>query len=264
MWIHQTPAELRIAAPAKLNLFLEILGKRPDGYHEIETVMAPISCYDWLAFRPGNDGNLTLTVRGGADDVPTDDRNLVIRALQCVREWAESKLGKTGLGARVWLDKRIPSAAGLGGASSDAAASIIAANRIWNLELSSAELISIAARLGSDIPFFLQSGWAICTGRGDRVSPIDPLCQLHWVIARPPVGLSTAEVYAACFEPNNPKKGNEIRESLENGRNVKIGKLLFNRLQGPAAALEPWISVLERTFEGTSCLGHQMTGSGSC
>ena len=263
MWTHQTSAVFRIAAPAKLNLFLEILGKRSDGYHEIETVMAPISWYDGLAFAADQTGRLTLSVRGGGGNTPADERNLVVRALQLVQEWANNHLGRSALGARIWLDKRIPAAAGLGGASSDAAASIIAANQIWQLGLSHNELVSIAAQIGSDVPFFLQNRWAKCSGRGEKVSPIAMNGRLHWVIAHPPVGLPTARVYASCSVPNNPKNSNQIRESLRNGRNVKIGKLLFNRLQGSAMTLEPWVSLLERAFAETSSLGHQMTGSGS-
>ena len=169
--------ELVIQAPAKLNLFFEVLAKRTDGYHEIESLMCPIDLYDTLHFQEDPSGQLELTCRRvfgaggpggrGLHEMPEGPENLVFRAVELVRR-------RTGIrrGAKLWLVKRIPAAAGLGGGSSDAAAALVAANEGWRLGRSRHELAQWAAELGSDVPFFLAGGPAICRGRGERVEPV--------------------------------------------------------------------------------------------
>ncbi len=145
-----------------MNLSLCLQGRRDDGYHELETVMLALRFYDELQLEAAEDGVLELTV-SGADDVPTDERNLVIRAERLRTATGCSRGGK------VRLTKRIPSQAGLGGGSSDAAAALVAGNRLWALGLSADQLSTIAATLGSDVPFFLAPRAAVCTGRGEQV-----------------------------------------------------------------------------------------------
>ncbi len=200
MQIHRDAVEVVIQTPAKLNLFFEVLGKRSDGYHEIETLMCPISWYDTLCFRETSSEDLELECQrgsavGGSDgfeEVPRDGRNLVLRAVDLVRRQTGTKQG-----ARLRLIKRIPTAAGLGGGSSDAAAALVAANLGWKLGLSVPELACMAAELGSDVPFFLHRGPAVCRGRGERIEPAPGLGLMNFVVVRPPEGLATAAVYGS-------------------------------------------------------------------
>ena len=160
MQIHRDAVEIVIQTPAKLNLFFEVLGKRSDGYHEIETLMCPIAWYDTLCFARNVERRLGIGVPWGSaadaggsgfEEVPRDGKNLVLRAMDLVRRRTGTKQG-----ARLRLIKRIPTAAGLGGGSSDAAAALVAANLGWKLGLSLPELAAMAAELGSDVPFFLH------------------------------------------------------------------------------------------------------------
>ena len=159
MQVHRDTVEIVIQTPAKLNLFFEVLGKRADGYHEIETLMCPISLCDTLHFRGTSSDDLDLQCswgmasQGGSgfEGVPRDGKNLVWRAVDLIRRRTGTRQG-----AKLRLIKRIPTAAGLGGGSSDAAAALVAANLGWKLDLPRAELAAMAAELGSDVPFFLH------------------------------------------------------------------------------------------------------------
>jgi 4-diphosphocytidyl-2-C-methyl-D-erythritol kinase len=268
MHIHRTAVDLVIQAPAKLNLFFEVLAKRNDGFHEIETLMCPIDLYDTLHFQETSNGQLELKCRrvfgaGGPDDrglhdVSEGPDNLVMRAVELVRR-------RTGVrrGAAMYLVKRIPAAAGLGGGSSDAAAALVAANEGWRLGRSREELIEWAAELGSDVPFFLFGGPAICRGRGERVTPAPGLGNLHFVMVRPPEGLATAAVYKACRPAENPRSVQPLMDALQQGDWKQAGRQLQNRLQPAAEGLSPWIKRLKEVFSGVDFLGHGMSGSGT-
>lgn len=267
MWATGSGAGWEVHAPAKLNLLFEVLARREDGYHEIETLMVPISVYDTLYLRPEPDGPIRLTCQwaaaaeaqaGRLGDLPTDRRNLAVRAVELLRTRAGIEAGAT-----LRLVKRIPSAAGLGGGSSDAAAALVAANRAWGLNWSVADLSLLAAELGSDVPFFLTPGAAICRGRGERVEPLPRAAPLHVVVVRPPVGLATAEVFRACQVADRPHTIDALRGALERGNTAQVARLLHNRLQEPAESLSPWIGRVRRAFEAFDCLGHQMSGSGT-
>ncbi|MEX0586210.1 MAG: hypothetical protein WD176_06185, partial [Pirellulales bacterium] len=179
MRVCRTTAGVEVQTPAKLNLFLEILAKRRDGYHEIESLLAPFAIYDTLLLTDEPGGEVTADCRWATGlgatagpmlgELPDPRHNLAVRAVELVRL-------RTGVtrGAKLRLVKRIPAAAGLGGASSDAAAALVAANLAWGLGLSHAELSALAGELGSDIPFFLGRGSAVCRGRGEKVEAIGP------------------------------------------------------------------------------------------
>ncbi len=268
MHIHRSAVELVIQAPAKLNLFFEVLGKRNDGYHEIETLMCPIDLYDTLHFQDAPDGVLHFRCRrvikpggtpgSGSQDVPDGPENLVVRAMELVRRRAG-----VSKGARILLVKRIPAAAGLGGGSSDAAAALVAANAAWRLHRTREELARWAAELGSDVPFFLAGGPAICRGRGERVEPFELPLGLHFVVVAPPDGLLTAAVYGRCRPADRPRPIRPLLESLRRGEWNRAGKELWNRLQPAAEELSPWIDRLRKEFDRHECLGHGMSGSGS-
>jgi 4-diphosphocytidyl-2-C-methyl-D-erythritol kinase len=166
------------------------------------------------------------------------------------------------------LIKRIPSSAGLGGASSDAAAALAAANLAWELGWSRQQLAELGAELGSDIPFFFSAGcWgaaaAVCRGRGERVEPIENRTDAHFVVVRPPVGLSTAVVYRSCRPAVQPASVQPLAAALQRGDTVMLGRSMANRLEPIAATLSPHLEPVRRLFDRLDCLGHQMSGSGA-
>jgi len=229
--------------------------------------MCPVSLYDTVRVRASAEGPIRLTLHCGveaerlgcrAEDWPKPNENLVVRALARLREWAGISSG-----AEVRLVKRIPVAAGLGGGSSDAAAALAAGNRAWGLGLSAEELAGVAAELGSDVPFFLTGTPAICRGRGERIEPFPGQGLLHFVVARPPAGLSTAAVYRVCRPAERPESLECLLHALQEYDLPRVGRLLFNRLQPAAETLSPWIERLRGVFGRQDVLGHGMSGSGT-
>jgi 4-diphosphocytidyl-2-C-methyl-D-erythritol kinase len=288
MHFHRSAAGLVVQAPAKLNLFFEVLAKRADGYHEIETLVYPIDLFDTLYFTDDPGGHVRLTCELGCGwtekgdrhllceapegpsrqkvpvpfflgDVPGGPENLVVRAVELLRQRAG-----VARGATMRLVKRIPSAAGLGGGSSDAAAALKAANIAWNLGWSDAQLADVGAALGSDVPLFFAGGPAVCRGRGEKVAAVAGLGRLDLVVVRPPAGLSTAAVYGACRRAARPQPVEPLVAALARGDLAAAGRLLFNRLEEAARGLSPWIRRLLAELATLNCLGYGMTGSGSC
>lgn len=264
------PDAILAAAPAKLNLFLEVLGKRPDGYHDIESLLLTINLFDTLLLRSTTDGQIRLSIDAlppqgertyGQAQVPlsTGPDNLVCRAADALRQ----AVNRPELGASITLTKRIPMQAGLGGGSSDAAATLSALNHLWKLHLPWKELQAIATSLGSDVPFFLGGPAAWCRGRGELVEPAALAQRLHFVVACPPVGLATAEVYRHLVVPSLAVKGDAARHALHSGRLDALGRALHNRLQEPALRLAPTVAELLRALTRLRPLGCLMSGSGS-
>jgi 4-diphosphocytidyl-2-C-methyl-D-erythritol kinase len=168
-------------APAKVNLFLEVLAKRADGYHEIATLLVAVSLYDTLEFKEEASGDVQLL--SNHPNLSTGPDNLVCRAADLLRQRRGVRRG-----ARIRLTKRIPLAAGLAGGSSDAAATLAGLNRLWGLGLADGELAALGADLGSDVPFFFSAPAAWCTGRGEQVTPLPLGRPLDFVLACPPAG----------------------------------------------------------------------------
>lgn len=258
-------------APAKINLFLEILFRRDDGYHELETLMTAINVFDTLYFAADPSAELRLTVdhsygyrarerafRSPLGKVPVGNDNTVFRAVELLQRRAG-----VNSGAKMHLVKRIPTAAGLGGASSDAAAALLAANIGWDLGWSRPRLTALAAELGSDVPFFLFGRAAICSGRGEVVHPVESIGSLSFVVVRPAEGLRTEQVYANCQPPPKPFSIASAWEGTSRQRAVDVSRSLFNRLQPAAADLSPSIERLRNEFHRVDVLGHQMSGSGT-
>jgi 4-diphosphocytidyl-2-C-methyl-D-erythritol kinase len=259
-----------VAAPAKLNLFLNVLGKRSDGYHDLETLMVSVDLCDTLRLFADPAGTLSLTchdagrVNTGPGQTarelpPADGGNLVLKAAELLRQ-------TTGVphGARLELTKRIPLAAGLAGGSSDAAATLVGLNRLWGLNLAPRELHDLAARLGSDVPFFLcSSAAAICRGRGEIIEPLRLPLRLHFVIARPRSGLSTAEVFRHCRPAPIASSASDLADACARGRLDLAMRFLHNTLQEPAERLNRDVTTLRRWFSRQPFLGHLMSGSGT-
>ena len=270
---------LVVHTPAKLNLFLELLGKREDGYHELETLMVAVDLIDTLTFTEEDSNDIRLQCSGlgtgkhgsapiepdpastdaGGEGIPLGSDNLVVRAAQLLREHAGVERG-----IRIALTKRIPSAAGLAGGSSDAAATLMALNRFWNLGLGVPELQRLASQLGSDVAFFVdKTSAAVCHGRGEIIEPLDVPLGLHFVIVRPRTGLSTAQVYKHAQVPAEKKSVHNLSVALRAGRIGAAGRLLHNALLAPAERLNPEVNRLQLLFSKLPVLGHQMSGSGT-
>ena len=190
-----------LLAPAKINLFLELYGKRADGYHELVTVMMPIQLFDRVSLRASDNGSVSVRVfqprrrqLPHQEEIPCDHSNLTAKALLLFLEHTGTNKNSER-GAEITIVKGIPSQAGLGGGSSNAAATLLLANQLWGTKLPLGQLEQLAARIGSDVPFFLHRSVAVCSGRGEQVLPIR-CSQMPWmVIAKPPVGNPTTEVY---------------------------------------------------------------------
>jgi 4-diphosphocytidyl-2-C-methyl-D-erythritol kinase len=263
---------LTILAPAKLNLTLDVAARGSDGYHELSTLMVPVRWFDTLTFEPqhgegGYPGPIEFSLRGTNRDaaVPTDGSNLVVKSLELLRQRSGCELG-----ARVELVKRIPSGAGLGGGSSDAAAALRIANRGWGINWPLERLSALAAELGSDVPFFLAGGAAVCRGRGERVERVLAGTPLNVVIVKPAESLSTAEVYRR-FDEQRPsgvalRSASTLAETVDDLRRGAVNKFaawMSNSLQAAAASLSNWIERAERVFAELGFAAHQLTGSGS-
>lgn len=275
-----TCGSARVECSAKLNLFLEVLAKRNDGFHEIETLMAAVSLYDSLYFSSNSTGDIQLscewasglethqrTLAGGDSDclgeLPRQSDNIVWRTVESLRREAGVEAGAT-----MRIVKRIPAMAGLGGASSNAAAALLAANCVWQLGWPPARLAELAAELGSDVPFFLAprsagSAMAVARGRGERIEGLTGMSKLHFVIVRPPAGLSTPQVYGRCVPAERPARLDQLVGALRAGNPARVGAHLFNRLQSAASELSPWIGRIRAAFDRLDCLGHGMSGSGT-
>ncbi|MFQ5424152.1 MAG: 4-(cytidine 5'-diphospho)-2-C-methyl-D-erythritol kinase [Phycisphaerae bacterium] len=257
-------AKLRFQAPAKINLTLAVLGLRADGFHEIESWVVPVRLLDVLEFEAAAD--LSLTVEASDDaHVPDDARNLVWQAAVALARAA----GREPSG-RVRLVKSIPVGAGLGGGSSDAAATLRGLNALWGLGWPVARLAEVAAGIGSDAPMFLEPQAAVIRGRGERVEPLGrgvSAGAAGWLVLITPVfGVSTAAVYAAwsqttidrdCDRPGTPWRDRSC-DSLT------LMPRLFNDLEPAAFAVEPRLAALHGLLDGLGGRIVRMTGSGSC
>jgi len=268
-----------VFAPAKLNLYLEILGRRSDGFHDLETLMVPVRIYDHLLWSPSAQRGDGLQVRcllpkhgRSAESVPADKENLVLRAACLLARRA---------GVQPWgtfqLFKRIPSQAGMGGGSSDAAAALRLANAAWGIGYNTAQLTELAAELGSDVPFFIAHGStgcrsAICRGRGERIEPVERLPRLNFVVVKPTVGCSTAEVFQEFVkqglgEPSVAESSQEnlgdLITHLRQGVLKNAVRKMKNRLETIVAPRHEAIERIGRALEEVRCLGHFVTGSGS-
>ncbi|MGP0064749.1 MAG: 4-(cytidine 5'-diphospho)-2-C-methyl-D-erythritol kinase [Isosphaeraceae bacterium] len=258
MIIRPIAGGVEIFAPAKLNLFLEVLGRRADGYHEIETVMLAVSLYDTLTILDEPSGEIRL--RCNDPTLPVDGKNLVMKAADRLR----AATGCGG-GAQIVLTKAIPAQAGLAGGSSDAAATLVGLDRVWDLDLSRDQLDSLASEVGSDVPFFNHVPAAVCRGRGERVEEVPLNDRFHFVLVCPPVGVSTAEVYRQVVPPEQPRAAREILEALAKGGRDDLGPSLFNRLQPFAEAIRPELIRVRTALAELGPLldGSSMSGSGS-
>jgi 4-diphosphocytidyl-2-C-methyl-D-erythritol kinase len=243
-------------APAKVNLFLEVLAKRADGYHEIATLLVAVSLYDILEFKEDPSGDIRLL--SDHPTLSTGPDNLVRRAAELLRQHTGCQRG-----AAIRLSKRIPMAAGLAGGSTDAAATLAGLNRLWRLELAARDLASLGAEFGSDVPFFFRAPAAWCTGRGEQVAALELAIPLWFVVVCPNAGLATADVYRGVTVPQQPQGGVDIRRALAEGNIEAIGRAMHNRLEPVADQLCPAVAEWRARLERLGPAGQRMSGSGS-
>ncbi|MDF9407061.1 4-(cytidine 5'-diphospho)-2-C-methyl-D-erythritol kinase [Pelotomaculum isophthalicicum JI] len=247
---------IKVYARAKINLTLDVLGKRPDGYHQVETVMQSIELHDCLEFTPLEDG-VSLTVAGG--EVPSGADNLVYRAALLMRKLAGDKKGIS-----IKLNKNIPVAAGLGGGSADAAATLSALNEIWGIHLPARDLLSLGEKLGSDVPFCLLGGTALAGGRGELLESLPPCPRMGLVLVKPSFGVSTASVYRAYDScPSGKRPGTVAMIKAIGERDIDcIVQNLANVLEIATISMHPEIAGIKKRLLEAGALGVLMSGSG--
>ncbi|MDO4558609.1 MAG: 4-(cytidine 5'-diphospho)-2-C-methyl-D-erythritol kinase [Planctomycetia bacterium] len=253
---------LTLRSPAKLNLFLEVIRRREDRFHELDTLMVPVTLSDTLTIRRRTDDRIFLKCHGN-DTLPCDGRNLIVKAIQA---YCHSAGIPTGF--EVILEKRIPVEAGLGGGSGNAATTLTAIHRLSGEPEIPETLRKLGATLGSDVPFFFHGGAARCRGRGEVLEPIpDPPVPFHFVLVRPPEGFSTALAYRYCRtaeECGDRRTIDPILKAWDTGDPEWLGRTCFNRLE---SAVCPRSEAVRRTMEllrrERTC-GVGMSGSGTC
>jgi 4-diphosphocytidyl-2-C-methyl-D-erythritol kinase len=247
---------VKVLAPAKLNLFLEIKRRLPDGYHALESVMQTVSLYDEITIVPRAK---ELTLSCSRPDLPTDEKNLALRAAYILRY----RLGIAS-GAHIALDKRIPLGAGLGGGSSDAAAVLKGLLKVWKKRLPDEELVLLAKGLGADVPFFLKGGAAIATGIGEVLTPVPPVKDAWFVLVYPGFEVSSRWAYQNLHFPlTNKQKITKMRQLLETGARPEAwGPQLFNRLEQAVLPKYPKIQYIKDILAKLGCRS-LMSGSGS-
>jgi 4-diphosphocytidyl-2-C-methyl-D-erythritol kinase len=255
-----------VRAPAKLNLSLCVGRLRPDGFHDLTTVFQAVGLYDEVVLSRADDLSVTVTDgpgASGAGDVPLDASNLAVRAVALVA-------ARTGQDARVAVSitKGIPVAGGCAGGSADAAAALVGADALWGTGLSKDELTSLAAQLGSDVPFSLHGGTALGTGRGEQLTEVLEQGSYSWVLAVAEGGLSTPAVYAELDRQRDTgpvtveTSPDAVLSALRQGDAVALGRALGNDLQPAALALRPALGPVLDTARALGALGAVVSGSG--
>ncbi|MEK7859125.1 MAG: 4-(cytidine 5'-diphospho)-2-C-methyl-D-erythritol kinase [Elusimicrobiota bacterium] len=261
---------MKVQCPAKVNLFLEVTGKRPDGYHRLATVFAKINLYDVLDLEATMSGRIELEVECDGQALSNGPDNLVRRAAE-----AFFRNFRIGQGVKIKLTKRIPMGAGLGGGSSDAAGTLSGLAKLFDIRLDAkknARIRKLALKLGADVPFFLHpANFCLGTGIGERLKALKVAKSLpYMVLATPGVHISTPEAYKALTRPSRPdvltrlSHLDKLVRSLEQGRPVEEwGGLLFNRLEEAALPALGQVEQARGILSRLGVLGARMSGSGS-
>lgn len=247
---------ITLKAPAKINLTLDILGRRSDGYHELRTIMQSVSIYDTLTVEKTNGSGIALSC--DRSDVPCDDSNLVIKA-------AKRFLSEYGLhqGLRFTLQKRIPSMAGMAGGSSDCAAALIGLDMLLGTHTEQKKLIELAASLGADVPFCIVGGCHICEGIGEKLTMLPPMPECCIVTVKPQISISTPQAFKKYDSMPRPERSDldGLMTAFEQGDLNGIASRLFNALEYASDCEE--IALAKKRLADCGALASLMTGSGS-
>ena len=264
-----------LTAPAKINLYLEILGDRPDGYHELAMILQSIDLSDQINLQAISTD--TIRVRCDHPQVPTDKTNLAYRAAQLMIEQFPNAFAQYG-GVEITINKRIPVAAGLAGGSTNAAAVLVGLDLLWQLGLTQSELQELGAYLGSDVPFCITGGCAIATGRGEQLSPLPNLNNLYVVLGKHrSLSVSTAWAYSAYRQQYSGSYVTDLKslesraqavhsggivKAISHGDSAQIGQQLHNDLEKVVLPQYPQVLQLRQAFQDSGVLGTLMSGSG--
>ncbi|MGQ9572841.1 MAG: 4-(cytidine 5'-diphospho)-2-C-methyl-D-erythritol kinase [Dehalococcoidia bacterium] len=247
---------LRLNAPAKINWTLEVLGRRPDGFHEVKTILQTIDLFDSLELEPAPE----LTLEATGEGLPPPEENLVMRAARLLQE----RTGYSG-GAHMRLTKNIPVASGLGGGSSDAAAALRGLDLLWGLSLPLQQLAELAAELGADVPFFLQGGTALAEGRGERVTPLPDALRTLILVVIPPLSIpqKTQRMYS-LLEPTDYSDGAASDRFVDALRQRRFlgGSDLHNVFDLPAFQAFPVLQIYRQALEQAGASAVHLAGSG--
>ncbi|MBQ5589936.1 MAG: 4-(cytidine 5'-diphospho)-2-C-methyl-D-erythritol kinase, partial [Anaerotignum sp.] len=250
--------EIRLKARAKINLTLDVTGKREDGYHLLETIMQTVQLYDGIYMKKLDKPEIKL--KTNLPWLPVDERNLAWKAANLMRE----TYGIEG-GVFIEIDKRIPVAAGLAGGSTDCAAVLVGMNRLYDLHLSETELEELAGRLGSDIPYCVRRGTVLCEGVGEIMTNVEHPCpECYVVLAKLPVSVSTVSVYKGLKwdQVEEHPDTEAMLQAMAEGDVAKMGKLLCNVLETVTIEMHPKIAEIKKRLMELGAEGALMSGSG--
>ncbi|MBP9855186.1 MAG: 4-(cytidine 5'-diphospho)-2-C-methyl-D-erythritol kinase [Candidatus Omnitrophica bacterium] len=267
-------SQLILKAPAKLNLYLKVINKRPDGYHNIVTLFERIDLFDRIRLNSNSSGKITVTCNH--PQVPTGPKNLVHKVAKMIKEKYQ-----IAEGIHIDIDKSIPVAAGLAGGSTNAATVLLGLNKLWKLNLSQAKMVDIASQIGSDVPFFLyDSSWALGTDRGTHIKPLKIKRELWHILVVPKIKMQTPKVYSRIRIPTKtgfPKGGkvnntnmltkkdddvNILVHKLRKSNIISISSLLYNDLEKVVVQICPKIMKLKETLKSLNAKGVTVSGSG--
>jgi len=248
---------LELRAYAKINLALDVLSKREDGYHEIRTIMQTVDLYDIINIEKIEEDSIIVTT--SSENIPTDNKNHAYIAASLLKERFDVKQG-----VRIHIEKNIPVSAGLAGGSTDAAAVLKGLNEIFELNLSEQQLMEIGREIGADVPFCLVGGTALCEGIGEKVIKLKSAPQMNILIAKPEVYVSTQAVYEALDLSKVKKRPNieAMISAIEEGNVKEIAKNLCNVLEMVTVNQYPVINRVKDIMRNNNALGTVMTGSG--
>lgn len=245
-----------VKAPAKINLALDVLSKRPDGYHDVAMIMQTVALYDTISVRSGFEG---IKLTSDSSKIPIDETNIAYKAAHYLSTKYNVKRG-----AHIHIEKRIPVAAGLAGGSTDAAAVLKLLNKAWDLKLSKVELMDAGKKLGSDVPFCIQGGTCLAEGLGEKLTVIKSMPDCYILLAKPNISVSTQEVYQNLNlneieeRPNIPA----ILQAIENQDIMGISNSMVNVLETVTTKMHPIIVELKQKLMENGAIGSIMSGSG--
>lgn len=247
---------LYVKAPAKINLTLDVLYKRPDNYHEVEMIMTTVDLADRIGLESREDGMIIISSTNGF--IPNDNRNLAYQAAQLIKDTYGVREG-----VFIRIEKEIPVAAGLAGGSSDAAATLRGLNKLWNLNLSLDTLAELGSKIGSDVSFCIYGGTALATGRGEKIRelPAPPTC---WVVlAKPKIGVSTAQVYGGLkLEEVTHPSTSQMIQAIENDNYELMCQSVGNVLETVTFKLHPEVVMIKEQMRRFGADAVLMSGSG--
>ena len=249
---------ITLKSRAKINLSIDVLGKRQDGYHLVEMIMQTIDLYDLIEINEKD--NDQITIKSTSDEIPLDCNNLVYKAANLIK-----KTFNINKGVEIHIKKNIPVAAGMAGGSSNAAAALVGLNKLWNLNLSDQTLEELGLKLGADVPFCINGGAVLASGIGEELTPIKGLTKdVCILVCKPDLFVSTKEVYECIDSKDIDKRPNNkfLIECLKNEDTRQLAENMFNVLEGVTMDKHPVIQQIKDIMTNNRALGAMMSGSG--